>query len=113
MAAHRLTLGDLLAERAFNLELLSGGPEAGERVVRGAHAVEVDAPARWLDREWIMLTTGVRLRGDEDAQRALVPQLEAGGACALGFGIGLGFDAVPPALVAVARERSFPVFAVP
>jgi purine catabolism regulator len=60
-----------------------------------------------------MLTTGVRLRGDEDAQRALVPQLEAGGACALGFGIGLGFDAVPAPLIAVARERSFPVFAVP
>ena len=58
-----LRLADLLAEESFGLELLSGGPEAATREVRGAHAVEVDAPARWLGPDWIMLTTGVRLRG--------------------------------------------------
>ena len=92
---------------------MSGGPEAAEREVRGAHAVEVDAPARWLGPDWIMLTTGVRLRRNPEAQRALVPQLEAEGVSALGFGVGLGFKQVPPALVEVARERDFPVFAVP
>ena len=60
-----------------------------------------------------MLTTGVRLRGNAEAQRALVPQLEAGGASALGFGVGLGFKRVPPALVESPREHDFPVFAVP
>jgi purine catabolism regulator len=108
-----LRLADLLAEEPFGLELLSGGPEATAREVRGAHAVEVDAPARWLGRDWVMLTTGVRLRGNADAQRGLVPQLEEGGASALGFGVGLGFKRVPPALVEVARERGFPVFVVP
>jgi purine catabolism regulator len=110
---HRLRLADLLDEDSFRLELLSGGDAAGMREVRGAHAVEVDAPARWLGRDWIMLTTGVRLRGNAEAQRALVPQLEAGGASALGFGVGLGFKRVPPALVAAAHERAFPVFEVP
>jgi purine catabolism regulator len=110
---HRLRLADLLAEEAFGLELLSGGEAAGERDVRGAHAVEVEAPTRWLARDWIMLTTGVRLRGNTDAQRTLVPQLEEAGASALGFGVGLGFKRVPPALVAVAQEHEFPVFAVP
>jgi purine catabolism regulator len=108
-----LRLADLLAEEPFGLELLSGGPAAAAREVRGAHAVEVDAPARWLGRDWIMLTTGVRLRGNVDAQRGLVPQLEAGGASALGFGVGLGFKRVPTALVEEARGRDFPVFAVP
>jgi PucR family transcriptional regulator, purine catabolism regulatory protein len=108
-----LRLADLLAEEPFGLELISGGPEAAGREVRGAHAVEVDAPARWLGRDWVMLTTGVRLRGNAEAQRGLVPQLEAGGASALGFGVGLGFKRVPPALVEVAREHDFPVFAVP
>jgi purine catabolism regulator len=108
-----LRLADLLAEEPFGLELISGGPDAAEREVRGAHAVEVDAPARWLGRDWIMLTTGVRLRRNADAQRALVPQLEEGGAAALGFGVGLSFKRVPPALVALARERGFPVFEVP
>ena len=93
--------------------MLSGGEAAVAREVRGAHTVEVDEPARWLDRGWIMLTTGVRLRGNAEAQRALVPELEARGASALGFGVGLGFKRVPPALLEVARERGFPVFSVP
>jgi len=108
-----LRLADLLAEDSFGLQLLSGGPEAAGRQVLGAHVVEVDAPARWLGRDWIMLTTGVRLRGSAEAQRALVPELEARGASALGFGVGLGFKRVPPALVEVAGERGFPLFAVP
>jgi PucR family transcriptional regulator, purine catabolism regulatory protein len=103
-------LADLLAEESFGLELLTGGSDAE---VRGAHAVEVDAPARWLAADWVMLTTGVRLRGNVEAQRALVPQLEEGGVSALGFGVGLGFKRVPPALVEVADEHGFPVFAVP
>jgi PucR family transcriptional regulator, purine catabolism regulatory protein len=108
-----LRLADLLAEESFGLELLSGGGEAEAREVRGAHAVEVEAPARWLGRDWVMLTTGVRLRGNAEAQRELVPQLEAGGASALGFGVGLGFKRVPPALLTAARQRGFPLFAVP
>ncbi len=105
-----LRLADLLAEESFGLELLSGAPEAE---IHGAHAVEVEDPTRWLGPHWVMLTTGVRLRGHADAQRALVGQLREGGASALGFGVGLSFKRVPPALVAVAREHEFPVFAVP
>jgi PucR family transcriptional regulator, purine catabolism regulatory protein len=113
LARPRLCLGDLLADESFRLELLSGGPDAPARVVRGAHAVEVDAPERWLARDWIMLTTGVRLRGSTGAQRALVRSLEDAGVAALGFGVGLGFKRVPPALLASAEERGFPLFAVP
>ena len=109
----RLCLGDLLAEDSFGLTLISGGPEGARREVRGAHAVEVDEPARWLACGWVMLTTGVRLRGNGHAQRALVPSLEEAGVTALGFGVGLGFKHVPAALLEVAQERAFPVFAVP
>ena len=109
----RLCLGDVLAEESFGLTLVSGGPDCAQLEVVGAHAVEVDEPARWLAREWVMLTTGVRLRGNAQAQRALVPALEDAGVTALGFGVGLGFKHVPAALVEVAHERGFPVFAVP
>jgi purine catabolism regulator len=108
-----LCLGDVLAEDSFGITLLTGGDDCARREVRGAHAVEVDAPARWLARDWVMLTTGVRLRGNVPAQRGLVPALEDAGVSALGFGVGLGFKQVPAALVDVARERGFPVFAVP
>jgi PucR family transcriptional regulator, purine catabolism regulatory protein len=106
-------LGDVLAEEAFGLELLSGGPDAASREVHGAHAVEVEAPERWLGRDWVMLTTGVRLRGNAGEQRALVDALEAADVAALGFGVGLAFKRVPPALLARARERGFAVFSVP
>jgi PucR family transcriptional regulator, purine catabolism regulatory protein len=109
----RLCLGDVLAEDSFELTLVAGGAESARRAVRGAHAVEVDDPARWLARDWVMLTTGVRLRGNVPAQRELVPSLEDAGVTALGFGVGLGFKHVPAALLAVAREHRFPVFAVP
>jgi PucR family transcriptional regulator, purine catabolism regulatory protein len=105
-----MQLADLIAEETFGLELLTG---SAEHAVRGAHAVEVDAPARWLAADWVMLTTGVRLRGNVEAQRALVPQLEEAGVSALGFGIGLGFKRVPPALCEVAEQHGFPVFTVP
>jgi PucR family transcriptional regulator, purine catabolism regulatory protein len=108
-----LCLGDVLAEESFSLTLVSGDPACAQREVRGAHAVEVDEPARWLARDWVMLTTGVRLRRNAPAQRALVPALEEAGVTALGFGVGFGFKTVPAALVEVARERGFPVFAVP
>ena len=108
-----LCLGDVLAEEDFGLTLITGGPECAQRGVRGAHAVEVEEPARWLAREWVMLTTGVRLRGNAGAQRALVPSLDEAGVSALGFGVGLGFKNVPAALVEAAGERGFPVFAVP
>jgi PucR family transcriptional regulator, purine catabolism regulatory protein len=108
-----LCLGDVLAEDSFRLTLVAGGASCGQRAVRGAHAVEVDEPARWLAREWVMLTTGVRLRGSARAQRELVPALEEAGVTALGFGVGLGFKNVPAALLEVAHERRFPVFAVP
>jgi purine catabolism regulator len=110
---HRLRLGDLLAEDSFDLELLAGDADAAGREVHGAHAVEVEQPARWLDADWVMLTAGVRLRGNVGAQRALVPELDAAGVAALGFGVELGFDRVPPAILDSARDHGFPVFAVP
>jgi len=109
----RLCLGDVLGEDSFGLRLVAGGPDSARREVCGAHAVEVDQPARWLARGWVMLTTGVRLRGNADAQRELVPALEEAGVSALGFGVGLGFKHVPAALLEVAHQRSFPLFTVP
>ena len=60
-----------------------------------------------------MLSAGPRLRGHRDAQRELVAELDGAGTTALGFGIQPVFEKVPAALLAEARERSFPVFAVP
>jgi purine catabolism regulator len=108
-----LALGDLLAEGAYGLRLLTGEDGAAARPVAGAHVVEVEAPTRFLEPEWVMLTTGVRLRGRPAAQRELVAELHDAGATALGFGEGVVFRRVPGALVEAAAERGFPLFAVP
>lgn len=107
-----LTLGDLLAD-GLGLELITGGPQAHRRPVAGAHVIEAEHPATWLERDWVALTTGVRLRNNVEAQRALVATLADGGAAALGFGTGVVFRRVPAAVREEARRCGLPVFAVP
>jgi purine catabolism regulator len=109
----RLSLRDLLAESSYGLRLLTGEAAVADRPVAGAHVVEVEAPTRFLEPDWVMLTTGVRLRDDPAAQRELIAELEAGHVAALGFGEGVVFERVPDALLEAAVEREFPVFAVP
>jgi len=113
VAEPAFVLGDLLGQRELGLKLLSGGDEALRRPIAGAHAVELEAPTRFLAKDWIMLSAGPRLRGHRQAQRDLVAELDGAGTTALGFGIQPVFERVPPALLAEARTRSFPVFAVP
>lgn len=112
-AASAFRLGDLLDQEELGLTLITGGPETRRRRVGGAHAIEIERPTTWLEPEWIMLTTGSRLRGSVRAQRELIAELQTAGAAALGFGIEVVFRRVPPALLDEARTRNFPVFIVP
>ena len=108
-----LVLGDLVAQEDLGLSLLSGGSGALDREVAGAHSIDVEDPTRFLEPRWIMLTAGMRLKGSVAAQRGLIEELDAGGMSALGIGVDLVFKRVPSALLEEARERAFPVLAVP
>jgi PucR family transcriptional regulator, purine catabolism regulatory protein len=108
-----LWLGDLLAEQALGLELLTGGDEAATRPVLGAAVVEVKGPTEWVAKHWVMLTAGVGLGDEPEAGRALVRECEAAGVSALGFGVEPVFDHVPDSLIEEAAARGFPIFAVP
>lgn len=108
-----LVLADLLAAEDLGLTLVAGGDDALGRAVAGAHSIDVEAPTRFLERGWLMLTAGLRLRGSAAAQRALIAELDEAGISALGIGLGLVFQRVPRALLEEARARSFPVLAVP
>lgn len=107
------TIGDLLSDSQLGLELLTGGADALAMPLRGAHAIELEHPAQWLDSGWMMLTMGVRLRNKPEVQRALVAELQELGASCLAFGVGVAFKSVPPALLEEARARNFPVILVP
>jgi purine catabolism regulator len=107
------TLGSLLEQRDLGLRLVVGSPECLSRPIAGAHAIEIANPVRWLDRHWVMLTTGVRLRHSTAEQRQLVQELDRGGITALGFAEEVIFKTVPRAIIEEARKRDFPVFATP
>lgn len=109
----RLTLAEVVSEEEFGLVLRSGSPAALNRPVAGAETVEADRPEELTARDYIMLTTGVRLRGKPELQRQLVVESQARGVAALGFGVGLVFRSTPRALLDEARARNFPVFEVP
>lgn len=106
-------LGELLELSDWGLELRSGGDAALQRSVLGVHSIEIEYPSYWLAPNWVMLTTGIRLRGNCERQRELVAELSDAGVSALGFGIGITFRDIPEALLEEARARSFPVFAIP
>jgi purine catabolism regulator len=108
----QLTLGDVLDQPEFGLQLRTGGDRARLVPVEGAHSIDLRDPVRWLQENWIMLTTGVQLRGSASAQRALVAQLSEGRIAALGFGVGIAMRRVPTALLHEAERRDFPVFTV-
>ena len=107
-ATSALVLGDLVAQEDLGLTLLSGGAGALDREVAGAHSIDVEKPTRFLERRWVMLTAGMRLKGSVAAQKALVEELDEGGISALGIGVDLVFKRVPPALLEEARERIVP-----
>jgi purine catabolism regulator len=109
----RLTLAEVVSEEEFRLVLRSGSPSALARPVAGAETVEAGRPEELTARDYIMLTTGVRLRGNPELQRQLVVESEARGVAAIGFGVGLVFRSIPRALLEEARSRDFPVFEVP
>ena len=112
-ATSALVLGDLVAQEDLGLSLLSGGAGALDREIAGAHSIDVEAPTRFLEPRWIMLTAGLRLKGSIAAQRGLIEELDAAQISALGIGVDLVFKRVPPALLEAARGREFPVLAVP
>lgn len=107
------TVGDLLSSSQLNLELLTGSSDALNVPLRGAHSIEINDPSLWLEPGWLMLTMGTRLRQRPSEQRQLIADLQQLGAAALGFGVGVAFKTVPPAMLEEATARNFPVILVP
>jgi purine catabolism regulator len=102
----------LLARPGFGLRVLAGR-EHLHREISWAHVVELDNPVPWLEGGELLLTTGLGLPADEDAQRSYVRRLVAAGVAAVGFGVGLSYETVPPALVDEAHDRGLVLFEIP
>jgi purine catabolism regulator len=104
-----LTVRELL--NGLDVRLLTG-EAAIDLPVRWVHISELQDPTPWLSGGELLLTTGMQLRSEKQ-QREFVARLADHQLAGLGFGVGFGHQQVPPALVAAAGEREFPVFEVP
>jgi purine catabolism regulator len=112
-AAAEYTLADLLDRGEFGFRLVVAPEGWAERVVTGAHSLESDHPAEWLDRDWVMLTTGVLLPREPREQRRFIAELDEAGVAALGLEVGWAQPETPPAMLDEAEQRGFPVFTIP
>jgi PucR family transcriptional regulator, purine catabolism regulatory protein len=104
-----LTLQGLVDE--LDLTLVSG-QEAASRHVRWVHSTELLDPTPWLRGGELLLSTGLQL-DNAKVQRELIQRLAEHKIGGLGLGTGFAHKRLPPALVAQAKESSFPLFEVP
>jgi len=104
-----LTVRELIAD--VKVPLLAG--ESGlDLPIRWVHMSELLDPTPWLSGGEVLLTTGMQL--DTPArQREFVQMLADRRLAGLGFGVGLGHDQVPSALIDAAEALDFPLFEVP
>lgn len=109
-----MTLAQLLAVSSLGLKLVpaKNRPDPAKIELAWAAVTEQVDPSVFLTGGEVLLTTGIRLQSAK-LQRDFVVGAKRGGAAALGFGVGLGHDAVPPALRSAAEEVGLPLFEVP
>ncbi len=106
------TLASLVRTAALKLTVLAG-KERLDAAVPWVHTSELDDPTPYLAGGELLLTTGLKLTDEPVVLREYVHRLADAGVVGLGFGVGLGHDEVPRALVAAAEERGLPLLRVP
>lgn len=111
-----IKLGELLHQYQLGLVLIAGNStDVGERPVQWVHASELNDPTPFLTPRTVLLTTGARFDDapDQRAADAFVTRLIDAGVTALGVGIGLHWDRVPPRFVSACDRLGLPLFRVP
>ncbi len=109
----QLTLARVLEQPSLGLRLATPDTVDLELQVTGAHSFEISRPTRWISPHWIVLTTGMRLKGRPSEQRELIRELKSAGITALGFALDVNFKTVPAAMLDSAIEVELPIFVVP
>src|SRR6478609_8842482 len=110
-----LLLVDVLAHEVFlraGAEVLTGPVPQG-RQVRWVHSTEVYEVAPLLRGGELLLTTGLGLAGSaEQDRRAYVRAVADAGLAALALELGWTFEAMPPDMLAEARDAGLPLVAL-
>ncbi|WP_283134268.1 PucR family transcriptional regulator [Rhizohabitans arisaemae] len=103
------TLLTVVNRTQLNLKVLTGR-ESLDRAVRWVAVSELEDPTPFLEGGELVLTTGMRMR--PRGAKPYMERLVARGVAGLGFGVGLGHDEVPAALVRAAERCGLPLVEV-
>lgn len=109
-------LGALLHQFPLHLVLIAGTtPTTPSLPVQWVHNSDMADPTPFLTPRTVLLTTGAQFTDttDQEAVDAYVGRLLNAGTTALGFGVGILWQRIPPLLVAAADRFQLPLFRVP
>lgn len=107
-----ITIRELAESADLGLEIVAG-LDGADHAIRWVHTSEIPDPTPWLSGGELILTTGLAVGSSAAAQRTYIERLAARGLAGLGFGVGFGWEKVPPALVKAADKLGFPIVEVP
>ncbi|MFE5242759.1 MULTISPECIES: PucR family transcriptional regulator [unclassified Streptomyces] len=108
-----LTLASLLQHSALKLTVRAGADRLGTPV-RWAHASELADPVPYMNGGELLLVTATNLDArDHGTMRRYVQRLAGAGVAGIGFGVGVTYEDIPPALVDAAEEAGLPLLEVP
>lgn len=102
-----------------SLRWLAGQPDLGIDVLHDCgqgfsvvHPCELRDPLEFVEPGAVILLTGMAFEGRPEALGEYVRRVAAGGVAGVGFGVGLAFADIPPAMVEAARECDISLFTV-
>ncbi|MCA0378877.1 MAG: PucR family transcriptional regulator ligand-binding domain-containing protein [Actinobacteria bacterium] len=111
-----IDLDALLRDYLLGLVLIAGGGSSpDEHPVQWVHVSDISDPTPFLTPRTVILTTGSQFSsplGREEAE-SYVRRLQAAGTTALGVGVGLQWDRIPPSLIEACEHLQMPLFRVP
>ena len=108
-----------LEEGQVSLRWLAGQPDLGIEILHDSgrdfsvlHPCELRDPREFVGSGAVILLTGMAFEGHPDQLSEYVRGVASGGVSGVGFGVGIAFDEVPPAMVDAARECDVSLFTV-
>lgn len=105
------SLSQLLALPDLGLRLIQAGP--GDPEISWSSTTELLDLSGYLEGGEIILTTGLALQLDDPRWRDFVASLSRARVAAIGFGIGVNHDRIPPRLTRAASEYRVALFEIP
>ncbi|MEU0130427.1 PucR family transcriptional regulator [Streptomyces sp. NPDC006289] len=107
------TLASLVQHSKLKLGVRAGADRLGTPV-RWVHASELADPVPYMEGGELLLVTATNLDArDPGTMRRYVQRLAGAGVAGIGFGVGVTYDDIPPALVDAAEEAGLPLLEVP